>query len=503
MSTINATTLRLTGVSSGLDTDSMVKSLLEVDQLKVDKQFRLTKKLEWTGDAYRGVNTTLKNFRQQYMSVLNSASNMYSSATYKAFSVNMQTETSAVTVTAGSSAAEGSMTINSITQLAKAASSSGTSIANTSTTSSTLLQAFGEDAFDEDGNISFSINGEDFTFASSASIGSMISSINSNTDAGVTMSFSSLKNSFTITGKQTGYDNTFEIENLSGKAFAATAADSAFKIAEGTYRGQNAKCKIEGIDVEKSTNSFTIDGITYSLKGETSTAVNFSVERNVDAVYDKVVSFVDAYNTLIEDLQGKLDEKVYSDYEPLTDTEREKLSSDQAEQWDEKSKSGLLNGDSGIRTLLQNMRNAFYQTVADTGKSAASIGLQTGTYATTGKIVIDKDKLREAIASNPDQVARIFTNVSSSTDATTKTKESGLVVRLSATLNSYVQSSTENTLSVNSDALDEANDRLDQLEDWLSGNEEKYWSKFSAMESALSKLNSQSSWLSSLLSSAG
>jgi flagellar hook-associated protein 2 len=63
MSSINGTTLRLTGMSSGLDTDSIVKSLLEVDQFKVDKQFRLTKKLEWTGNAYRAVNTTIKNFR--------------------------------------------------------------------------------------------------------------------------------------------------------------------------------------------------------------------------------------------------------------------------------------------------------------------------------------------------------------------------------------------------------------------------------------------------------
>lgn len=500
MSSINATKLRLTGMSSGLDTDSIVKSLLEVDQLKVDKQFRLTKKLEWTGNAYRAVNTTIKNFRTQYMSVLNSASNMYSASTYKAYSVNMETSTSAVSITAGSTATEGPMTINKITQLAEAAKASGTQMNIGGTVNSTLLEAFGEDIFDENGNISFSINGEEFTFGSDTTVYSMMNTVNSNSAAGVTMSYSSLKKAFTISGKTTGADNTVEIENISGSAFAQAADDAAFKIAEGTYTGKNAKLQIEGVDVERPSNSFTIDGITYSLKSQSS-AINFSVARNTDAVFDKIVAFVNAYNTLIEDLQSKLDEEVYSDYEPLTDTERENLSESQQDKWDEKSKSGLLRNDSGIRGLLQTMRNAFYQTVADTGKSASSIGLKTGSYATTGKIVIDEDKLREAINSNPDEVAKLFTNVSTATDSSTKTAESGLVTRLSNALNIYVSNSVDNTLASNAKALSEANDRLDDLEDWLANNEEKYWSKFSAMESAMSKLNSQSSWLGSLLGS--
>lgn len=501
MSSINGTTLRLTGMSSGLDTDSIVKSLLEVDQFKVDKQFRLTKKLEWTGDAYRAVNTTIKNFRTQYMSVLNSASNMYSASTYKAYSVNMETSTNAVSITAGSTATEGAMIINKITQLAEAAKADGTQMSISGTANSTLLEAFGEDIFDVDGNISFSINGEEFTFSSDTTVYSMMNAVNSNSAAAVTMSYSSLKKAFTISGKTTGTDNTVEIENISGSAFAESADAAAFKIAEGIYTGKNAMLQIEGVDVENSSNTFTIDGITYSLKSESDSAINFSIERDTDAVFDKIVAFVDAYNTLIDDLQSKIDEEVYSDYEPLTDTEREDLSESQQEKWDEKSKSGLLRNDSGIRSLLQTMRSAFYQTVADTGKSASSIGLQTGSYATTGKIVIDEDKLREAINSNPDEVAKIFTNVSTATDSSTKTAESGLVTRLSNALNNYVSNSVDNTLASNAKALSEANDRLDDLEDWLANNEEKYWSKFTAMESAMSKLNSQSSWLSSLLGS--
>ncbi len=496
MSSINGSTLRLTGMSSGLDTDSIVKSLLEVDQLKVDKQFRLKTKLQWTGDAYRAVNTKIKNFRTQYMSVLNSASNMFSASTYKAYAVNMETSTSAVNITASSSATEGAMTINKITQLAEPPKISGECL-EISGTGATLLEAFGEAAFDTDGNVSFSLNGEEFAFSSDTTVASMMSTINANSDAGVTMSYSSLKNTITVTGKKTGSDQAIEMANLSGDIF-----NSFFNVAPGTVYGKDAIAQIEGVTVTNPNNTFTIDGITYSLKAKTDTAINFSVEKDTDAVYNKIVSFVDAYNTLIDDLQSKIDEEVYSDYEPLTDTEREDLSEAQQEKWDEKSKSGLLRNDNGIRSLLQTMRSAFYQTVADTEKSPSSLGLNTGSYATTGKIIIDEDKLREALSNNPDEVAKIFTNVSSATDATTKTKESGLVMRLSNALNSYVANSVDNTLTNNADALSEANDRFDDLEDWLANNEEKYWSKFTAMETALTKLNSQTNWISSLMGSA-
>ncbi len=501
VSELNRSMLRITGIASGLDTESIVNDLLKVDQYKVDKQFKIATKLEWKGDAYREVNLALKNFREKYMSVLSPDTNMYSSNAYKAFSATLSTQTSAVSITAGSTATAGSMTINKITQLAASATiSSSSGMFTEGTINSTLKEAFGEGMFDEEGNISFSINGEEFTFSEDTTIGSMVSTINSNSNVGVTVSFSSLKKNFTFSGKATGESNTFTIVNLSGTAFAESADDAAFKIAAGTYKGKNAKLQIEGVDVERSSNTFTIDGITYSLKESSDSEIKFNIARDIDSTYKKIVEFIDAYNTLIADLQARIDEKVYSDYSPLTESEREELTDTQATQWEAKAKSGILKGDSGISTLLQNLRSAFYTAVADTGKSPASIGLKTGAYATTGKIVIDEKQLRTALENNPDEVAKIFTNISTSTDAKTKNSESGLVVRLSNALNQYVETSTSVTLANNANAITQANNRLDQLEDWLANNEEKYWAKFTAMETALASLNSQSSWLSSLLS---
>ena len=503
---INANLIRLNGLSSGLDTEAIVTSLLKIDQLKVDKQFKLAEELEWKGDAYRAINLKLKNFRETYMSVLSPATNMFSSSAYNAFSVTMDTQTSVVSITAGSNASVGQLTIDSIERLATAAkvSSSGEMFDATKNINSTLEEAFGniEDVF-VDGKISFSINDKTFTFSKDTTIGSMVNKINSS-DAGVTVGYSSLTRKFTITSKATGTDGKIDIKNISGKAFAEseeTVGASAFKIAVVNKTGDNAKLTIEGVPVERTSNTFTIDGITYTLKDQSTTPIKFSVARDVDSVYNKIKGFIDGYNSLITELQAKLDEEVYSDYGPLTDAERDGLSETQIAQWEEKAKSGLLRSDSGVRALLQDLRSAFYSVVEGAGSSAASIGLETGYMSKTGQIVINESKLKNALANNPDQVASIFTKVSDATQASTKYKESGLVTRMSDIFNSYLTNSVDVTLETNARAVTDANNRLDQLEDWLAKNEEKYYARFTAMETALAKLNSQTSWISALLGS--
>ncbi|MHB1313920.1 MAG: flagellar filament capping protein FliD [Christensenellales bacterium] len=497
---LNLSTLRLTGLSSGLDTDSIVKSLLEIDQMKVDKQFKYQTKLEWKGEALREINTLLKNFRQENLSVLKPATNMLSTDTYNAYKVTMLNESSAVTVTAGSSAAVGQTTINSITQLAAPASMKSASVFNgVITTSATLSELdFVNDLVFDTGQITFSINGEEFAFGEATTLADMISQVNAS-DAGVTMRYSSLSNGFTITSKDTGSASSVEIVNISGNAFAAV--NSAFGIAEGSASGQDAMLSIDNIAVTKPTNAFTIDGITYSLKNTSPAAVSFNVERDIDNAFDKIVSFIGNYNTLISALQSKIDEAAYASYEPLTDAEKEPLSESQITKWEEKAKSGLLKNDSNIKSLLGAMRNAFYTTVEGAGISAFNIGITTQNYASNGEITINEDALREALQDNPDQVISLFTDTSQATDATTKYNQSGLVTRISNALLVYTDNSTDITLANLGTEIYRAESKMSRLQDWLETQEENYYRKFSAMESALASLNNQSSWLSSMVAS--
>ncbi len=520
ISSLNSSTLRLTGLASGLDTESIVKSLLEIDQLKVDKQQKAVTKLEWQGDAYRAVNLQIKTFREKYLHPLAAeGDNMLLAKNYNSFSTSLSTATSAVKVSAGSGAVAGSYTINKITHLASAASFSSAdnnvqlgSAVNGNTKIGdlagfefhveTIPGEVGEDGEPGEDTIvksfSFSINGQTFTFGENATVSEVVNKVNSNTQAGVTMSYSTLKQGFTITGATTGANSSVKIENGLGNFFGT---DSAIGIVGGERSGTNAVLQIEGVNVEKSSNSFTIDGITYTLKAESEDVIKFDVERDVDATVDKIVAFIDAYNELIVSLQGRLGEDVYSAYDPLTDTERGQLSEKQAEQWEEKAKSGLLKNDSQLSSLISTLRGAFYTAVESTGMSAAEIGLTTGYYKDGGKITVNKDKLRAAIETNPTQVMGIFTSTSTATDASVKNAESGLMSRISTAMSNYVSFSTSQTLDMNATALSKAESTLSDLEDWLSNNEEKYYARFSAMETALAKLNSQTSWISSLLGS--
>jgi flagellar hook-associated protein 2 len=501
---LNSSTLRLTGLASGLDTESIVKSLLEIDQFKVDGQQRAVTKLEWQGDAYRAVNLQIKTFREKYLYPLAAENdNMLLTKNYNIFSAALTSTTSAVNVTASSNAVAGSYTIDQITSLASAASFSSAVKLGESVNRNTKIGDLAGFVFNEetiDGAIvksfSFSINDQAFTFGEDATVSEVVNKVNSNTQAGVIMSYSTLKQGFTITGAVTGATSSVKIENGLGNFFGLS---SAAGIEGGEKFGTNAVLQIEGVDVEKSSNSFTIDGINYTLKSESATAINFDVTRDVDATVNKIVGFIDAYNELITSLQGKLQEEVYSVYEPLTDAEREKLTEKQAEQWDEKAKSGLLRNDSKLSSLISTLRSAFYTAVEGTGKSASEIGLNTGYYKDGGKITVNKEKLRAAIETNPTEVTGIFTSTSTATDASVKNAESGLMNRISTAMSGYVSYTTGQTLDMNKTELSKAETRLSDLEDWLSNNEEKYYARFSAMETALAKLNSQTSWISSLL----
>lgn len=494
--------IRLSGLSSGLDTESIVKSMLASAQVKVDRQAQTTTKLEWKADALREINAAIKAFRQTNMSALAPSSNMLSAATYNSYSVAMLTSTSAVSVSAGSSANAGQVTINSITQLATAATVKGANNAfkgESMNTSTTLADLELENPLEfEDGAISFSINGKTFSFTEDTTLTSMMSTINAS-DAGVRMSYSSLTKGFTITAKTTGSTSKVEIANLTGNAFAAE--DSAFGISPVTETGKNAELKINGVDVVRASNNFTIDGITYSLKAQSDTEINFSVEQDVESTLNKIVSFIDSYNALISSMQDKVSEKTYRAYAPLTDAQRDEMETKEIELWEAKAKSGMLRNDSAVSSLLSTMRSAFYTAVESVGMTAADIGLTTGSYGDGGKITVDKDKLRAALQNNPDAVTNLFTAKATSTDKKEAFKEAGLMIRISDALLAYTSSATNDTLAGLEKQISDSENMEASLLDKLSTKEQALWARFTAMESALSMMNSQSSWLSSLFTS--
>lgn len=513
------TTTRLAGMMSGMDTDTIIQNLMKAQQLKVNRELRSRTTLKWKQESLKSVAADTKSFRQTYMSAL-SSSNMLSDSVFNAFKVSTTgKDTSSVTITASTGASVGNVTVNSIEKLATGTvvgarmnpetgevdqtitsgiSADGKGFSN-STKLADLEFANGQKLnFDEDGNISFKINDTEFTFNESDSLQTMINKVNAS-DAGVTMKYSGLSDQITFESKDTGANTSITFENVNGgNMFGEDGDAGVLGVEAGTYaNGNNAELTIDGFKVEKESNTFTIDGITYTLNAETQDATKATITRDVDNTVDKVKGFVDAYNSLIDKLNTMIKTRKSSSessYTPLTDDEKAEMTDKQIEEWEAIAKKGVMYNDQGIKDMMSSLRAALYDKVEGAGMSAADIGLRTGSnYSDGGQIVLDEDALRAALEKDPDAVTKVFTQFSD--DKSGK----GLLNRMNDIMISYERNANSDSQSSVESSIKKLDDRITTLEDKLAALEEKYYLKFAAMETALSKLQSQSDSIASLL----
>ena len=371
---------------------------------------------------------------------------------------------------------------------------------------------------DESGNFSFTIKGpynsetgqyvsKDFSFnPDTTSLQKMIDTVNADTDLNVKMTYSQITDSFVFTSGDTGSEATFELVNKDGvNAFGG--ADSFFGIAANQRAtGSNAVVMIDGERIEKSSNSFMLDGISITLNMSfeavegSDDELSFSVTQDVDGVVDKVKKFVEEYNSLIASLNDLLKEEIDYDYAPLTEEERSAMSDSEIEKWETEAKKGILRNDSTLSGLLSEMRMSLYEKVGETGLSPADIGLTTGAWYNNGQISFDEDVFREALKSNPDAVAQVMAATSTSTDATTKNANSGIVSRFFNQMTAFENTLTKTNIQNVDDAIAKNEYRMDELLAKMYELEEKYYMQFSQMETLMTKYQSQSDWLTQQLS---
>jgi len=296
-------------------------------------------------------------------------------------------------------------------------------IADGSTTTFSLSQQMSAlmdaSAFDADGNFKITIRDKEFTFNKDQTLNDVFNTINRDTDLDVTARYNSVEKKMVFERSSTGDGKDLKIggNETFWNALGLTTSQAAIS-------GQNSKFAITTPDgqtvdeVEMASNSFTYKGITATLlKADPSEEVTITVSKNVDAVYEKIENFVNSYNDLLVSLNKAYNEET-TGYEPLTSEERESLSETQEEQWEEKAKQGILRRDSTIKNAINSLRSAVTSTVAGSDISSLfQIGISTNQYdpvnsENNGKLVIDKDKLREAIVNDIDGVTALFTNTS-------------------------------------------------------------------------------------------
>jgi len=272
---------------------------------------------------------------------------------------------------------------------------------------------------------------------------------------------------------------------------------------------QNAEFTINGLTTERSSNTFTMNGVTFTLKRTfgPDEAVTLNVKNDEEQIFNNIVDFINKYNELVEKIESKLKETKYKSYAPLTDDERESLSEKQQEQWEEKARSGLLRNDTILSNMITSMRSAISSLVNQSGlnpamKSLSSIGITTTSNYSSAKLVIDEDKLKEAIAKDPESVELLFRGTGETTS------EKGVVHRLTDIvkygMNQLKERAGTASLTYNQYTigrqLNMLEKRIEAFEDRLVKLEDRYYRQFSSMESAIQRANSQMAYLSQYFS---
>ena len=218
----------------------------------------------------------------------------------------------------------------------------------------------------------------------------------------------------------------------------------------------------------------------------------------MDNAVKKIESFVDAYNTLMDKLQGLYKEKSYSTtYPPLTPDQKAEMSDEDIANWENFAKSGMLSYDSNLGGIIDSLRDAVSTNVQPYGESLADFGISTGDYSSGGKLTIDSTKLKQALTSDPDTVIAVFTRTSDSLNGSSSSySTTGVMNRVNDAINSYI-----NTIKTQTDLIDDYSDKYNELLEELSDKEDFWWTKYTNLESSLSTLQAQMSSITSYFNS--
>ncbi|MBE5978924.1 MAG: hypothetical protein E7249_07285 [Paenibacillaceae bacterium] len=287
----------------------------------------------------------------------------------------------------------------------------------------------------------------------------------------------------------------------------------------------NVKYKLEGdVYTEDSDGTYikTIDNtyvsssaVIYNAAPISGTEpIKFNAKTDTDSIVTAVTSMIKDYNEMIELVNKEVSTKPNRKYEPLTDEQKADMTDDQIKKWEEKAKEGMLFNDSDIRGLSDSMRFIFESGSMDKD-TLASFGISTSTnYGDNGKLVLDETKFRASLESNSADIQKLFTRTANSTTG----DKGGVMARLTEITEKYAgttgatkgiliekagsvyapTSILKNSLQKSMDSLDTVISRLNTQ---LKTETDRYIKQFTNLETLISQMNSQSSWLSSAFGS--
>lgn len=567
--------MRVSGINSGLDTDSIVQELVSAYNTKTEKYQKEQTKLSWKQEIWKGLNTKV-------YSLYNNVGKLRFSSAYSTKKTT-SSDTTKATVSASSNAVNGTQKLH-VLATAQSGYLTGGKLSLreevTDADGTTKLQdvkgavkaetKLSELGFTGD-EASLNINttdevGNAVTKTVSLTKDSTVQDVvNALKDNGLNASFDANNGRIFVSSKNTGKAADFSLSSATTKLVEKKDADgNVIKDSNGkpemesvtlsgeeqvaskkligllglntdssnTYGnkaakidGRDAVIVLNGVKYTNTTNDFAINGLNISVNGVTddvadpdstdlsslndSTAISINTTTDSQGIYDTVKDFLTEYNNIINEITKLYNADSAGSYEPLTDDEKDKMSDTEIEKWETKIKDSLLRRDSSLSSVMNTMMTSMSQPIEINGKSysLSSFGIQTLGYLnaaeneqnayhidgdeddenTSGK----QDKLMAAITSDPDTVIEFMKQLSTN---------------LYKSIDDQMQSNDDlrsRYKIYNDKEMDKQYTNLTKtIKEWeskVSDKEDYYYKQFSNMETALAKLQSQTSSISSML----
>ena len=533
--------MRVSGLNSGLDTDAIVQELVSAYSKKTEKYEKEQTKLGWKQEIWKGLNTKVN-------SLYKSVGDMRFSSAYSTKKTT-SSDTTKATVSASGASVTGTQKLHII------------STAQSGYLTGGVLNRV-KPGKDKDGNDDWKVRSDtkltdlgyggketsfklttwdeskqkevqtDIKVTADSSVNDVLKQLR---DAGLNASIDEDNGRIFLSSKTTGLHSNFQIE-ADGEKDGSKELLSALGLDTGAsgdkkateIKGSDARIVLNGVEYTNSSNNFTINGLNIAVSGVTDvesdvldadgkidfsklrddTAITLTTAVDSQGIYDKVKDFLTNYNNIINEITKLYNADSAKDYEPLTDDEKDQMSDTEIEKWETKIKDSLLRRDNSLGTLMNAMTSAMSQGITINGKdySLSSFGIQTLGYLNAVKneqnaYHIDgdeddentsdkEDKLMAAITSDPDTVVEYMKQLSTNLYKAIDKQMAGNDLRTRYSI-------------YNDKELDKQYANYTKtIKEWekkVSDKEEYYYKQFTAMEKALSKLQSQTSSLTGLL----
>lgn len=337
-------------------------------------------------------------------------------------------------------------------------------------------------------------------------------------EGGVKASFDEQNQRFFISSTGTGNKNEFTLEGLDennqtdDSALIDLGLLAGHKYGNGSestrIEGQDAEIILNGAKFTSDTNTITVNGLSVTASAVTSEEVTITTDTDYDGIYDMIKDFITEYNDIMNEMTKLYSADSARKYTMLSDEEKEAMTDDEVEKWESTIKDSLLRRDKDLNAVMECMRGAINKGYDIGGQTLflVNFGVGTGSYFDTEKgernalhifgdsdddKYSDKDNdLKAAIAKDPDQVIELFAAMS-------KDMYNSLQKTMASTdYRSIYKVYDDKRMKTE---YDNYTKKIKEEEKKLNAYEDKWYKKFSAMEVALSKLQSNQNSLTSML----